>query len=55
MVLELSTQTPGADALVANHDTALSQDRLNLAQVQAEAVVEPYHVADDLSRKVGAV
>jgi transposase len=34
---------------------ALGQDRLDLAQAQAEAVVEPDGVADDLGRKVEAV
>ena len=35
-------QAPGANALVAHDDPALCQDRLNLAQAQAEAVVEPH-------------
>ena len=48
-------QAPGADALVADHDAALGQDRLNLTQAQAEAVVEPDSVADDLGRKAEAV
>jgi hypothetical protein len=34
-------QTLGTDALVAHDDTALGQDRLNLAPAQAEAVIKP--------------
>ena len=47
-------QAPGADALVADHYAALGQDRLDLAQAQAEAVVEPYGVGDDLGREAEA-
>ena len=42
---------PGADALVADHDAALGQNRLDLAQAQAEAVPEPHRMADDLGRE----
>jgi hypothetical protein len=45
---------PGADALVAHDDAALGQDQLDLAQAQAEAVVEPHGVADDLGRETEA-
>src|SRR3954452_21541464 len=47
-------QGPSADALVAHDDAALGQDRLDLAQAQAEAVVEPHGVADDLGREAEA-
>src|SRR4051794_5992852 len=47
-------QAPGADALVAHHHATFGQDRLDLAQAQAEAVVEPYGVADDLGREAEA-
>ena len=47
-------QAPGADALVAHDDAALGQDRLDVAQAQAEAVVEPHRVADDLGREAEA-
>src|SRR4051812_694368 len=48
-------ETPGADALVAHYDAALGQDRLDVAQAQAEAVVEPHRVADDLGREAEAM
>jgi hypothetical protein len=33
---------------MADDDAALGADRLDLAQAQAEAVVEPHGAADDL-------
>jgi len=60
-----STQSPGkrraelaapvADALVANHHATLGQDQLDVAQTEAEDVIQPHRVADDLSRKAMAV
>src|SRR3954471_1767883 len=47
-------QARGAYALVAHDDAALGQDRLDLAQAQAEAVVEPDGVGDDLGREAEA-
>src|SRR5689334_14514663 len=47
-------QAPLADALVADHDAALGQDQFDIAQAQAEAVIEPHRVLDDLSRKAEA-
>ena len=47
-------QAPGADALVAHDDAALGQDRLDVAQAQAEAMVEPHGVGDDLGGKAEA-
>jgi hypothetical protein len=35
-------QAPGADALVAHQDATFGQDQLDLAQAQAEAVVESH-------------
>lgn len=34
--------------------TSLGQDELNVAQAQAEDVIEPYGVADDLRREAVA-
>lgn len=48
-------QAPGADALVAHDDATLRQDGLDVAQAQAEAVVQPYRVGDDLGWKAEAV
>src|SRR5690348_2923627 len=47
-------KAPGPNALVAHDDAALGQDRLDLTQAQAEAVVEPHGVADDLGREAEA-
>src|SRR4051812_25577493 len=47
-------QAPFADAFVADHDPALGQDQLDVTQAQAEAMVEPDSVLDDLSRKAKA-
>ena len=47
-------QTPFADAFVTDHDAARGQDQLDIAQAQAEAVIEPDRVLDDLSRKAKA-
>ena len=44
-------QAPGANALVAHHDAALGQDRLNVVQAQAEAVVESHGMADEFRRE----
>jgi hypothetical protein len=41
-------ETPAADALVADDNTPLGQDQLDVAQAQAEQVVEPDGVLDDL-------
>jgi hypothetical protein len=39
------------DALVRHQNAALGQDQLDVTQAQAEDVVQPYSVADDLGRK----
>ena len=41
-------EAPLPDALVADDDASLGQDKLHLAQAQAEHVVQPDGVADDL-------
>jgi|ERR1700722_18035145 hypothetical protein len=45
---------PMADVFVGDHDAALGQDQLDVAQAEAEEVVQPYDVVDDLSRKAVA-
>ena len=47
-------QAPGTDALITDDDAALGQDGLDVAQAQAEAVVEPHGVGDDFGRKAEA-
>jgi hypothetical protein len=44
-------EAPPAHALVAGRDAPLGQDELHLAQAQAEDVIEPHGVADDLGRE----
>src|SRR5437763_8527476 len=46
-------EAPLSDALVADGDAPLGQDELHLAQAQAEDVVEPHSVADDLGWEAG--
>jgi len=43
-----------ADALIADHDPTRRQDQLNISQAQAEAVIEPYGMLDNLARKAEA-
>jgi hypothetical protein len=47
-------QAPLPDALVGNRDPALGQDQLNVPQTEAEDMIKPYGVADDLGRKAVA-
>ena len=42
------------DALMGHHDAALGQDQLDVTQAQAEDVIQPHGVADDLGRETGA-
>ena len=42
------------DALVADHDAARGQDCLNVAQAQAETVIQSGGVLDDLSGETEA-
>jgi hypothetical protein len=44
-------QAPIADAFVADHDAAGGEDQLNVAQAQAEAVIQPDRVLDHLGRE----
>jgi hypothetical protein len=48
-------QAPVADAFVTDHHAAGSEDRLNVTQAEAEAVVQPDRVLNDLGRKAKAV
>jgi hypothetical protein len=42
---------PVSDAFMHGHDTAFSQDQLDVAQTEAEDVIQPHGVTDDLSRE----
>ena len=44
-------QAPRADGLVADHDATGRQDQLDFAQAQAEAVIQPDGLVDDLAGK----
>ena len=46
---------PASHRLVGDGDTALSQDQLDIAQAEAEYVVQPDRVADDLGWEPMAV
>src|SRR3984885_5113925 len=48
------TDAPVADGFVADHDTVSSQDHLDVAQAQAEAVIEPDSMLDDRGWKAEA-
>ena len=39
------------NALVRHHDAALRQDQLDVPQAEAEDVIQPDRVADDVRRK----
>ena len=41
---------PVADAFAGDHCGTLSQDQRDIARAQAEEVIQPYRVADDLNR-----
>ena len=41
--------------LVRDDDAALGQQQLNISEAQAEHVVEPYSVADEVCRKTVAM
>jgi hypothetical protein len=44
-------QAPPPHALVGNKDTTLRKEQLDISKAQAEDVVEPNRVADQLGRK----
>jgi hypothetical protein len=44
-------QAPAPDTFMRHHDAALRQDQLDVAQAEAEDVIQPDRVADDLRRK----
>ena len=46
---------PAAHGLIGDDDTPLGQDQLNIAQTEAEYVMQPNSVADDLGGKPMAV
>jgi hypothetical protein len=46
---------PASHRLVGNDDTAFSQDQLDIAQAEAEHVIQPDGVADDLGREPMAI
>jgi hypothetical protein len=47
-------QNPTPDALMRDGDAALGEDQLDVAQAEAEEVVEPYGMPDDLGREAVA-
>ena len=47
-VVQAELPTPESDRLVRDGDTSLRQEILDVAEAQAEAVIEPHGVADDL-------
>jgi hypothetical protein len=47
-------EAPLPDALMTDNDTPLGQDQLHVAQAQAEKVVQPHGMADDLGRETVA-
>ena len=46
---------PEADALVGDHHAPFSQDQFDVAQAEAEQMIQPYSMADDLAREAVAV
>src|SRR4029453_17816859 len=44
-------QAPLPDALVADHDPSLAKDQLDVSEAQAEEMVQPDSVTDDLGRE----
>jgi len=50
-VLGTELQTPQSDGLVSDDDPPLCQEIFDISEAQAEAVVEPNGMADDLRRE----
>ncbi len=50
-ILGTELLAPLSDGLVGDHDPPLCKEILDIPETQAEAVVEPDSVADDLRRK----
>jgi len=46
---------PAPNRLIGDGDSSLGQDQLDVAQAQAENVIQPYSLADDFGRKAMAV
>ena len=49
--IQHQTCAPVADTLAGDQDATLGQDELDVAQTEAEHVIQPTGVADDLTRK----
>ena len=49
--LAAELQAPLPDALVADDDAPLGEDQLDVSEAQAEEVLQPDSVADDLGRE----
>jgi hypothetical protein len=47
--------TPVSDAFVGDHHPALGLHRLDVAQAEAEDVIQPHDMADDLGPKAMAM
>ncbi len=47
-------QAPLPNALMGNRDPALGQDQLDVPQAEAEDIIKPYSMADDLGREAVA-
>ena len=46
---------PAPHCLIGDHDAPLSQEQLDVTQAEAEHVIQPYSMADELGRKAMAV
>src|SRR3990170_2039519 len=44
-------QDPASDALVRDRDASFGEDQLHVAQTEAEKMIEPHGVADDLGQE----
>jgi hypothetical protein len=49
--LTAEDQTPLTDAFVADRDASLGEDQFDVSETQAEAVIQPDRVANDLGRE----
>ena len=43
--------TPASHCLVGDYDATFCQDQLNIPQAEAERMIEPYRMADNIRRK----
>jgi hypothetical protein len=51
----IMASAPAPDALGGDHNAALSQDQLDIAQAEAEHMIQPHGIADDLGWEAMAV